>query len=93
MVQAIQLKSSGYTLRDLGQDKYQILSSRGVFTGSLRQVTAYAVIELDFPVDEIEVGLLQMNEHFHNAAEFGIMKTFMWSYDMEEKNETFNTKH
>lgn len=93
MFQSVQLKSSGYTLRDLGQDIYQLQSSKGVFTGSLKQVINYAVIEFSFPVSEIEVGLLEMNENFHNAAEFGVLKTFMWSYDTEEKNENFNTKH
>lgn len=93
MFQAMQLKSSGYTLRDLGQDKWQLQSSKGVFTGSMKQVINYAVIEFDFSISELELGIIEMNEHFHNAAEYGVLKSFMWTYDTEEKNESFNTKH
>lgn len=93
MFQSVQKSSSGYKLLDKGNGIYQMVTPKGIFTGNLRQVCTYCVLELDFQIKEIEIGVMEMEKHFHNAAEYGIFKSFMWSYDQEEKNETFNTKH
>ncbi|NJO48150.1 MAG: hypothetical protein HC840_00380 [Leptolyngbyaceae cyanobacterium RM2_2_4] len=94
MFQAIQAKSgSGYKLVDKGMGVYQLLTPKDVFTGSLKQVCTYSVLELGFSISEIELGILEMEKHFHNAAEYGIFKRFMWTYDTEEKNPNYNTKH
>lgn len=87
MFQATQTKGSGYQLVDRGNGTYQLRSPNGIFTGNLKQVVRYSVIRLGFTVKEIEIGVMEMEKHFHNAAEYGFFKRFMWSYDLEEKDE------
>lgn len=82
-----QSRQSGYKLVDKGLGLWQLQMPAGVYTGSLKQVCAYAVHKLEFSLKELEIGVLEMDKHFHNAAEYGIFKRFMWSYDLEEKNE------
>ncbi len=86
MFQAVQTKSSGYTLLDKG-DHWELDAPRGKVSGSMKQVMTYAVLNLGFEMVELELAVIEMNEHFHNAAEFGVLKRFMWTYDIEEKNE------
>lgn len=78
-------KTSGYQLLDKGSGLWQIKSPVGIFTGNLKQVCTYAVLRLGFELNELEIGVLEMEKHWHNAAEYGIFKRFMWSYDSEEK--------
>ena len=87
MFQLTKNNGSGYKLFDRGQGLWQIQTPTGVFSGSLKKVCTYAVIKLGFSIEELEIGVLEMEKHFHNAAEYGIFKRFMWSYDLEEKNE------
>lgn len=82
-------RKSGYTLLDKGDGTWCMVSFKGVFTGSMRQTCVYSVIELGFNMGELEIGILEMDNNFHNAAEYGVLKTFMWSYDMEEKMQKF----
>lgn len=93
MFQALQTNKLGYKLLDKGDGNWQIVTPNGIFTGNMKQVCTYSVMELGFSMKELEIGILEMEKHFHNAAEYGVFKKFMWSYDQEEKNETFNTKH
>jgi len=93
MFQSIQKSSSGYQLVDLGTGSWQIRTPKGIFTGNLRQVCTYSVLELGFTFKELEIGVIEMEKHFHNAAEFGIFKSFMWSYDLNEKDPKYGTKH
>lgn len=90
MFQALATKQSGYKLFDKGNGLYQLQSPSGVFSGNLKQVCTYAVLKLEFTMEELELGVTEMEKHFHNAAEYGIFKRFMWSYDQEEKNEKTN---
>ena len=91
MFQTVQTKQSGYKLFDKGQGLWTLQTSNGHFTGNLKQVCTYAVLKLGFQVEELELGVIEMEKHFHNAAEYGIFKRFMWSYDLEEKQP--NAKH
>lgn len=93
MFQVSQKVSSGYKLLDKGNGFWQMVTPQGFFTGSLKQVVVYSVNELGFSVKELEIGVTEMEKHFHNAAEYGILKAFMWSYDQEEKNPGYSTKH
>lgn len=92
MFQMSKQPQSGYKLFDKGNGLWQIRTPKGAYTGSLKQVCTYSVVELGFDIKEIEIGVLEMEKHFHNAAEYGIFKRFMWSYDQEEKNGN-STKH
>ena len=75
---------SGYKLLNRGDGLYKLVSSQGSFTGTASQVTTYAVLEHGFSKDEIEFGIQEMNTWFHNAAEFGVFKSFMFSHDLNE---------
>lgn len=87
MFQATQTKNvSGYKLIDKGAGLYQLHTPKGIFTGNLKQVCTFSVLQLGFEMKELELGVLEMEKHFHNAAEYGIFKRFMWTYDTEEKN-------
>lgn len=75
---------SGYKLIDKGAGIYQLRTPSGAYTGNLRQVCTYSVINLGFSIQELELGVIEMEKNFHNAAEYGIMKTFMYTTDMDD---------
>jgi hypothetical protein len=75
---------TGYKLYDLGS-LYELHSSRGIFRGSLAQVSTYAVLKLGFNIKEIELGVLEMERNFHDGAEYGVRKSFMFTFDKEGK--------
>jgi hypothetical protein len=70
----------GYKLYDLG-DKWQIVGPTANFSGSFEQVKTFAVLNLGFEAKEIDIGKREMDKHFHNGAEYGLFKKFMWSFD------------
>lgn len=84
---------SGYKLLNKGDGNYKFVSSKGSFVGTASQVTTYAILEHGFSRDEIEFAIQEMNAMSNNAAEFGIFKSFMFAYDMEEKHEKLNIVH
>lgn len=86
MFESKQSGLSGYKLIDNGNGIWKMLTPSGQFTGSLKDVCRFAVHRHGFSMKEIEVGVLEMEKHFHNAAEYGMFKSFMWSYDLEEKD-------
>lgn len=92
MFKPVESDYSGYQLLDLG-NKYALKSARGIFEGSLKQVCTYAVLELGFTVEELEIGVMEMEKHFHNGAEYGVFKRFMWTFDKEERYGTKTVKH
>lgn len=93
MFQTLNTNNSGYKLLDKGNNLWQLVTSKGVFTGSLREVCVYAVKSLDFDINEIEFSLQEMERKFHNSAEFGVFKSFIFTYDREEVNANFNISH
>ena len=81
MFQKVERDSTkGYTLYDLGY-RWEIHGPTGIFSGNLKQVMTYAVMELGFSFNELEIGVMEMEKHFHDGAEYGIFKRFMWSFD------------
>jgi hypothetical protein len=77
---------SGYQLHDLGS-YYELHSRKGVFRGDLKKVCAYAVLELGFESNEIALAVSEMYDHWHNAAAFGIMRHFMYTFDNESNSQ------
>lgn len=73
-------QTSGYKLYYLGE-KYKLVYGSKSYMGSLHQVCAYAVIQLGFDLEELEVGVLEMEKHSHNVAEYGVMKGFMFTFE------------
>lgn len=88
MFQKYERDMVGYKLYDFGSH-YELHFRSGIYRGNLKQVTTYAVIEHGFDVNEIEIGILEMDKHFHNGAEYGMYKRFMWTFD-KETNENLH---
>jgi len=86
MFQRVEKEKSGYQLYDFGSH-YELHCRSGIYRGDLKKICKYAVIDLDFDVSEIELGVMEMNKHFHNAAEFGIMRKFMFTFDNETNTQ------
>ncbi len=82
MFQRIDIDKVGYQLYDFGSH-WELHCRKGIFRGNLKQVCTYAVMEHGFSMKELEMGVLEMEKHFHNGAEYGIFKRFMWSFDRE----------
>lgn len=78
--------SSGYRLLDLGNSRWSLVHSKGNFTGTFDQVRDYALYVIGFEEQELKVAVNIMDKGFYNAAEFGVMKKFMYPYDEEEMN-------
>lgn len=84
---------SGYKLLKDESGNYKLVSSKGTFKGNANQVINHAVLEHGFDKEEIELGMAEMTKSHHNAAEYGMFKSFMWSYNKEITNENFATLH
>jgi len=82
----------GYQLLNLGSH-WELHSSRGIFKGDFKKVCTYAIVELGFPMKELETAFTEMDEHFHNAAEFGIYKSFMFTFEKEENYDKRRNVH
>lgn len=71
---------------DLGNNKYRIeTKAYGHREGSLRDVVEFAVFDLYVSYKEIERALVVMNGFGHDAAEFGIFGSFIFSYSTKEQ--------
>lgn len=88
MFQITTEKGPGYRLIDKGNMIYQLQTPRGFYTGTIKDVSRYAVKKLGFDVDEFFVGVIEMEANFHNAAEYGILKRFIFTFDVEENDAT-----
>jgi hypothetical protein len=82
MFQPLEKEIIGYRLYDL-VSHYELHCRKGIYRGDLKKICKYAVIDLGFALNEIELGVLEMNKHFHNAAEFGVLRHFMFTFDNE----------
>lgn len=82
----------GYQLYELGT-MWEIHHSRGVFRGTLQSVITYAIIELGFEFKELDTAVMAMEEKFHNGAEFGVLRSFMFTFDKEERFKNTSTNN
>lgn len=78
-------KPIGYRLINKGSGFWSIEAPDEIFTGNLKEVCLYAVSNFDFELKELEYGISEMEKNWHNAAEYGSLLTFMWTYDTEDK--------
>lgn len=76
--------SKGYQLLNLGSH-WELHGPSGVFRGDLKKICTFAVVELGFPFKELEIAVDEMEKQFHDGAEFGIYRHFMFTFDKEEK--------
>lgn len=77
--------SKGYQMLNLGSH-WEFHSSRGIFSGDLKKVVVYAVNQLGFQFKELEVAVEEMEKQFHNGAEFGMYRSFMFTFEKELSN-------
>lgn len=80
-------QSKGYKLIEKSKNYWQLITPLGIFSGTLREVCIFSVIRLGFTMKELERGVIEMNQKFHDAAVFGIFKKFISTYDIREKYE------
>jgi hypothetical protein len=87
MFQAIERSAAkGYQL--VNRSSYwEFIGPRGSFVGNLKQVCTFAVIEQGFLFGELQIAVEEMERALHDAAEFGVFKRFMYTYDQGEKDE------
>ena len=77
-----------YEIYQLGSDLFEIHSSfygEQAMRGTRLAILTYAVHTLGFKPMELEMALLDMIKRDHNAAHFGINKTFIYSFPKPEK--------
>jgi hypothetical protein len=74
--------SKGYQLIDIGP-YWELHSPRGIYRGNFKKVCTYAALALGMSLDEIDVAIQEMEKQFHNGAEFGINRTFLFTFDKE----------
>lgn len=76
----IESPRKGYKLIDFGSH-WEFHSYKGVKKGNFKQICTYAVVEFGFSPNEFEIAVQEMEKYFHNGAEFGMFKRFMWTFD------------
>jgi len=77
-----------YNLYRLNDDLYQIHSAfRGeeAKEGTLLAILTYATHFLKFSPDELEFALLEMLRNGDDGAQFGINRTFLFTFDRKSK--------
>lgn len=85
--------TKGYQLFNLGSH-WEMHSSTGVFKGDLKTVCTYAVANLGFRFNELEIAVHFMEKELHDGAEFGIYKSFIFTFDRRAKyDERSGTVH
>lgn len=84
--------SKGYQLLNLGSH-WELHGPTGIFSGDLRKICNYAVIDLGFQFKELEIAVAEMEKNFHNGAEFGIYQTFMFTFERGEESDKRRSIH
>ena len=77
-----------YELYKLGDDLYQIHSTfygEKAMEGNLASIMTYAVKFLQFDINELEVALVDMLQNDKDAANFGINRMFIYSFNRSTK--------
>jgi hypothetical protein len=82
-VQTERVPQIGYQLINLGSH-WELRTPTYVFKGSWQSVRDHAVNVLEFSESELITGRNEMEKHFNNAAEYGFLKCFMFTFELEE---------
>jgi hypothetical protein len=76
--------SNGYDLYEPFSNQWVIdLKDGNAFHGKLTDVLSYMINKLGFHIDDIEDGLFEMNRSEMNAAHFGCLKSFIFTFNKE----------
>lgn len=73
-----------YNLIDCGRE-WQLHTIEGAFSGSFKEVVKMCVTVFSIPIEEIELAVSVMCENNHNSANFGMNRTFIFSFEGEVK--------
>lgn len=63
---------------------WTIFYNGGSFASNLPNVCRVMTTKLGFNLKEIEFAVLEINNRFHNCAEFNTFKSFVFTYDTYE---------
>lgn len=80
----------GYNLIEEGQDRWTFVvwseneAPEKILMGTFTDVVLYAVIRLEFNLEEIDMAVKEMCANDHNAAHFGMFKTLIYTFDTEK---------
>ena len=77
-----------YELYKIGENTYQIhstFSNVRAMEGSLNLIVKYMVMQLYFSANEIEYALLDMIGKEHDSAQFGMNRTYLFSFEKLSK--------
>lgn len=74
-----------YELIDLGYEWQLVTSKYGTFRGTFLKLSCLMVYKLDFKPDEIDVAIQDMCQTGNDRAQFGIWKTFVFSYNSKKE--------
>lgn len=77
-----------YNLYRIDEDLYQIHSTfygEKSMEGTQLAILYYCAKTLGFDPEELYFAVSQMNLHNHDSAQFGINRTFIYSFNKKEK--------
>ena len=76
-----------YKIFKIDEDTYQIHSSFGEksMEGTRLSIMVYAIHVLGFKAEDIEIGMLDLIRTDNDALDYGINRTFLFSYKRKDK--------
>ena len=57
----------------------------GAYEGNFNQIMSYCMSKLDIRAEELEVAVSEMMRNDHDAADFGIRNTFIYSFRRKDR--------
>jgi hypothetical protein len=74
-------------LYEIGPDLFEVHSSRptAVYKGTQLQTLVYCVQVLKVDPEQLQFAMIDMIQKDHNSADFGILGTFLYSFNRYEK--------
>lgn len=82
------MDSAGYDLYEVTRDEWVLEVKNGpIFHGTLVKIGVHAVKRMGFKMGDIEIATQEMLKHGHNAAHFGMYRTFMFTFQKDFKTD------
>lgn len=77
---------AGYNISEEGVNLWNIqVIDDTIYVGTFSEVVIYSIIRLGFKLEDIDIAINIMLEEGHNSAHFGMNRTFIYSFQREEK--------
>lgn len=75
-----------YKLQMISLDKWAVIrKNKKPYIGSMDQVISYSVKALGIPFQEIDIAIEEIIEHGDDTAEFGIMRSFLYTFNSKKE--------